>query len=246
MIRTALFLAGRVLYGNHNSKIIYYHDFYEGTQYTDMGTPLSLFKKHLLLIKKNRYSIVDKITRPEGEIAIMLDDGFHGIWDCKEFFYEQNIHPTIFIAKSLVGTVGYLSENEIKELAEHGWIFQSHTVSHTSLNDFSLEELDFELKESKKYLEYFLGKEIKEICAPQGKYSNWVCEYAYRAGYEMFYSSTPGDFFDRLTDFSFVVTRNLCQSLTPFQFNLAINGGYRIFQKVYFKRRYKKLNLELK
>lgn len=244
IIRTSLFALGRILYNcGNSSKIIYYHDFYNDVRYTDMGTSLDLFKSHLEILKKCGYTIVDKIANPKGEVSIMLDDGFRGIWDCRDFFYKENIHPTIFIAKCLVGQDGYLTEAEIKELDKHGWIFQSHTVSHTSLNDFTIEELDYQLKESKSYLEKLLGKEIKEICAPQGKYSNWVCEHAYRAGYDVFYSSTPGGYFERLTDFSFVVTRNLCQSLTPYQFKLAINGGYKIFQRVYFKRRYKTLNV---
>lgn len=243
LIRTSLLLIGNLLYHNKKSKIIYYHDFYEGKSYTDMATSLSLFKQHLVVAKKSGYKIVDKITKPEGELTVMLDDGFRGVWDCRAFFYDQGIHPTIFIAKSLVGQEGYLTKDEIRQLASKGWNFESHTVSHTSLNDFSIEHLDYELKESKRYLEEVLGNEVNAICAPQGKYSNWTCEHAYRAGYDVFYSSTPGNYYDRLTDFSFVVTRNLCQSLTPFQFKLAINGGYRLFQRVYFKRRYRTLKI---
>ena len=123
IIRTCLFVVGRFLYNNKNSKIIYYHDFYDGTCYTDMGTPLSLFKQQLKIAKQCGYKIVDTITQPKCELTIMLDDGFRGIWDCREFFYEQAIHPTIFIAKSLVGKDGYLNEDEIKELSSHGWIF---------------------------------------------------------------------------------------------------------------------------
>lgn len=246
IIRTGLFMIGRIIYGNKRSKIIYYHDFYKDARYTDMATPISLFKDHLDILTKCGFKIVDRINNSEGEIAVMLDDGFRGIWDCRDFFYKENIHPTIFIAKSLVGQEGYLTEDDIKELDNHGWIFQSHTVSHTSLNDFTINELDYQLHESKKYLEELLGKEITEICAPQGKYSNWVCEHAYRTGYDVFYSSTPGDYHERLTDFSFVITRNLCQSLTPLQFKLAINGGYKIFQKKYLKRRYRTLNVNKK
>ncbi len=246
LIRTTMFVIGRIIWHNKNSKIIYYHDFFDGKSYTNMATALSLFKRHLEVAKKSGFEIVDSITSPKGELAVMLDDGFRGIWDCRQFFYDNNIHPTIFIAKSLVGQDGYLSEEEIKELSSHGWIFQSHTVSHTSLNDFSITNLEYELKESKLYLESILGKTVNAICAPQGKYSNWTCEHAYRAGYDVFYSSTPGDYYERLTDFSFVITRNLCQSLTPFQFKMAINGGYKIFQKIYFKRRYRTLNISKK
>lgn len=244
LIRTAFFIIGSLFFHNKKSKIIYYHDFYNEKSYTDMATPLFLFKQHLEIAKKKGYTIVDSIKKPKGELTVMLDDGFRGIWECRDFFFSENIHPTIFIAKSLVGKEGYLTEDEIKELSQHGWNFQSHTVSHTGLNDFSIKDLDYELKESKSYLESLLKKDIIAICAPQGKYSNWVCEHAYRAGYDVFYSSTPGYYYERLTDFSFVITRNLCQSLTPFQFRLAIDGGYKIFQRVYFKRRYKTLKEE--
>lgn len=244
LIRTSLFIVGNLLFHNKKSKIIYYHDFYNKKSYTNMATPLSLFKQHLAIAQKCGYTIVDTITKQEKELSVMLDDGFRGIWDCREFFYNEGIHPTIFIAKSLVGQEGYLTEEEIKELESHGWNFQSHTVSHTSLNNFTMEQLDYELEESKRYLEKVLGKPVKAICAPQGKYSNWTCEKAYRAGYDVFYSSTPGNYFERLTDFSFVITRNLCQSLTPFQFKMAINGGYKLFQKTYFKRRYRTLKIK--
>ena len=160
LIRTALFITGRLFYGNRKSKIIYYHDIFNETRYTEMGTPLTLFKKHLEILTKCGYRIVPNITRKERELALMLDDGFRGIWDCRGYFYEHNIQPTIFIAKSLVGKEGYLNEDEIKELAAHGWMFQSHTVSHTSLNDFAIEQLDVELKESKLYLENLLGIQI--------------------------------------------------------------------------------------
>ena len=243
LIRTGLFVLGRLFYGNKKSKIIYYHDIYDGSKYTDMGTPLLLFKKHLEVLSKCGYKIVPNIKDKTGEIVIMLDDGFRGIWDCREFFYEKGLRPTIFIAKTLVGKEGYLSEDEIKELATHGWFFQSHTVSHNGMNGLSFNQLDYELKESKLYLENLLGKQIDEICAPLGEFSNWVCEHAYRSGYNVFYSSTPGNFYERLTDFSFVITRNLCQSLSPFQFKMAINGGYKILQRVYFKRRYKTLKI---
>lgn len=242
VIRTMLLVTGSLLYRNRKSKILYYHDFHDKIVYTEMGTSLSLFKKHLKTILAEDYQIVRNIDKDENQVAIMLDDGFRGVWDCREFFFENKIQPTIFIAKSLVGTEGYLTENEIRHLDKKGWNFQSHTVSHLNLKKFSPEQLKYELKESKRYLEEVLGHPVNALCAPQGHFSNRVCEEAYRAGYDLFYSSIPGDIIDRMTDFSFVRTRNLCQRLNPLQFKLVLLGGYKIFQGIYFKRRYVKQN----
>jgi peptidoglycan/xylan/chitin deacetylase (PgdA/CDA1 family) len=185
------------------------------------------------------YTIVPEITQKECEVAIMFDDGFRGLWDCRDFFSERGIKPTVFIAKSLVGKEGYLTESEIVELDRMGWRMQSHTVSHVSLNDFTEDELDYEFIESKRYLESILGHPVTEVCAPLGRISNLVCERGYKAGYTLFYSCMPGNYDEPVIGYKYVLKRNLCQFLSPLQFKLAISGGYKIFQKRYLIRNYK-------
>lgn len=238
-IRSIIFILGVICTKNKKkSKIVYYHDFYDKKRYTYMSTSLDLFRKHLQVASSLGYKIVPDIKNEDGELAIMLDDGFRGVWDCRDFFISNNIKPTIFIAKSLVGTEGYLSESEIKELDCLGWNIQSHTVAHTNLNDFNENDLEYQLKESKRYLENLLGHPIDSICAPQGKFSNIVAEKAYKCGYSKFYSSVSGFYHERITDYTFVFSRNLCQFLTPFQFWCVMQGGEKFFQKIDYHRMY--------
>lgn len=207
-----------------------------------MSTDISSFMNHINMIKKCGFDIVKQITERQNQIAIMFDDGFRGLWDNRKYFIENNIFPTVFIAKSLVGRDGYLNEDEIRELSKLGFDFQSHTVSHIKLTDCtSLEQLKSELLESKTYIDDLLQQHTSAICAPNGSYSNIICETAYRIGYDTFYSSTPGSYFEKVTDFSFVITRNLVQSLSQIQFYLVLFGGYKIFQNLYLNRRYKRL-----
>jgi len=241
LVRTMLFIIGSVFNSGRRSKVLYYHDFHKETRYTPMSTSLELLKKHVAIIEEMNYTIVPKIYKEKCEICIMLDDGFRGILDCREFLLEKKIVPTICIAKNLVGQTGYLSEQEIRDLSLLGWNFISHTVSHESLNSMNSEEMKTELKESKEYLEKIVGHEVDAICAPKGRFNNIACENAQKLGYKVFYASTPGDYDDVITEYSFVKTRNLCQSLSPIQFKLAINGGYKTFQKPYLKRRYVEL-----
>ncbi|WP_373127215.1 polysaccharide deacetylase family protein [Bacteroides sp. HPS0048] len=241
-IRTILFFIGYLFYRNRDSKIIYYHDISSDTFYTDMSTDLNIFRNHIKIIRKCGFEIVQQITAKKNQIAIMFDDGFRGIWDNRDYFVDNKIYPTVFIAKSLIGKEGYLNEDEIRELFKLGFDFQSHTVSHVKLTDcVSSEQLNSELLESKLYIDELLQQHTTAICAPNGYYSNIVCEDAYRVGYDKFYSSIPGSYYERITDFSFVVTRNLVQSLSLLQFRLVILGGYKPFQKTYLKRRYKLL-----
>lgn len=241
LVRTTLFFISYLFCRSRNSKIIYYHDVSSDKSYTTMSTDLESFKNHIDIVRKNGFDIVRQITEKQNQIAVMFDDGFRGIWDNRTYFVENRIYPTVFITKSLVGKDGYLNENEIRELAKLGFDFQSHTVSHIKLTDCtSLQQLKYELLESKLYIDELLQQQTNAICAPNGCYSNIICEAAYRIGYDKFYSSTPGSYFERITDFSFVVTRNLAQSLSKIQFYLVLFGGYGIFQNFYFNRRYKR------
>ena len=63
-----------VIKRNRGSKILYYHDVYECENYRaldadiQMGTHISLFKKHVETIRKEGFEIVPRITEPEGQV----------------------------------------------------------------------------------------------------------------------------------------------------------------------------------
>ena len=71
-----------IVHHNKKSKILYYHDIYTAHNYKaldadiNMGTPLSLFEKHINVIKREGFEIVNRITEKNGQVAIMFDDGF--------------------------------------------------------------------------------------------------------------------------------------------------------------------------
>jgi peptidoglycan/xylan/chitin deacetylase (PgdA/CDA1 family) len=237
--RTLLLFGGYCMYNNRKSKIIYYHDLYSDIKYTSMATSTRVFLEHISLAKKAGYSIVKNITDSEGQIAIMFDDGFRGLWDNRDIFTKNNIYPTVFIAQSLVGKEGYLSEDEILQLSHEGWIFESHSVSHKSLWDCSNEEIIIEIVNSKSYVEKLLDKEVDGFCAPKGRFSQYAIKIAKEAGYKYFYSSTPGDYNQIILDDNFVKTRILAQSLNKQQFWLSIRGGAKIFTFNHLNKRYR-------
>lgn len=239
LIRSIILCIGFVCFKNHKSKAIFYHDLWSEKKYTSMATPVSLFLKHLQIIERKGYCVVDHISSLEGEIVIMFDDGIHGLWDNKELFFERDIRPTVFIAKDLIGRGGYLSESEILYLSDKGWTFQSHSVTHRSLWDCSDSEISIELSESKRYIEELLGKEITEFCAPKGRMTFYAISEAKKSGYQKFYSSTPGDYNDIIVNDSFVVPRLLVQSLSPFQFSLSLSGAAKIFTRRHLRMRIK-------
>ncbi|MEG1574632.1 MAG: polysaccharide deacetylase family protein, partial [Bacteroidales bacterium] len=174
---------------NHKSKILFYHDVFSNERYTDMGTPQELFGKHIDMIRKCGFEITPEISKNEDQIQICFDDGFRGIWDTRKYFIDNDIKPTIFLAVELIGEKGYLKKDEILELQDNGFIFQSHAWSHKNLTGFNGKELEHEIKGSMDFLSDILGKPVKEICFPIGYFSKNVYNECRRWGYETMYSS---------------------------------------------------------
>lgn len=226
-------------YKNRQSKILFYHDVHlKNRSYTSMSTPIELLEAHLLQIRKSGFEVVNKITSSEHQIQICFDDGFRGIYDNRSFFVKESIFPTIFLAISLIGQEGYLTNEEILELQELGFNFESHAYSHKNLVNFSNSGLQYELKESKRFLESLLKKEITEICFPIGYFSKRVYNYALNSGYKILHSSIPGNYFQ--TDWKGVVNRNLVQFYSPREVKYVIFGALLPFRNHYKKRQYLK------
>lgn len=240
IIKHGLMWVSSVLYKNHGSKILYYHDVYKTKNYKAldadiyMGTPLELFKQHIDIVKKEGYQIVPKITEPKGQIAIMFDDGFRGIWECRQFFYDNGIKPTVFLPSAFIGRtdLGMLSEEEILELQNHGFIFESHAWSHVQLTDFSDSELEHELKDSRKHLSKFLSKDVTGLCMPLGFFTPHIIDKIKDAGYKDIYSCIPGNYSDMPMG---MITRNLCQYSSPSEVRLILRGGNSLLKNRYLK-----------
>ncbi len=242
IIKNVLLFIGALIYSNKKSKVLYYHDvcstsFYESPD-TDViqGTSINLFKKHIDIIKRRGYSIVQEISSEHYEVAIMFDDGYRGIWDNRDFFYENKIFPTIFLAVELIGKPSFLKVEEILELQNHGFKFECHSWSHKSLAELSREELKKELGDSKDYLTSLLKKDVNEICLPLGHYSDLLLKETLNYGYKKVYSCVPGNVKERIA--GVMETRNLCQFASPFEFNMILVGGNRILKSRYLKQHF--------
>ena len=79
LIKRLLMILSSIIKRNRKSKILYYHDVYGENKYTDMGTTLDMFTKHIKTIRDLGFNIKPKIENPENEVMICFDDGFKGI-----------------------------------------------------------------------------------------------------------------------------------------------------------------------
>ena len=220
---------------NNNSKIIYYHDV--SKKYTDMGTDLDDIKNHFEIVRNCRYDIVREISKPQNQVMVCFDDGWAGLYDSKDFFFERGVFPTIFIAVDLIGKPGYLTLKQILELQERGFVFEGHSWSHHDLTQYDDETLVHEIRDSKEELSRLLGKTVEAICFPQGRFSDKVYHCCVDAGYSKMYSSITGGYYDLLESRN-LICRNLVQSASKTEFRLILNSTSHYFVKRNIKLHY--------
>lgn len=218
---------------DNESKIIFYHDVHHSHEYTPMSTHIELIKSHFEVAKQLGYKLVNSISAKQNQLMVCFDDGFKGIWDNREFFVENSVFPTIFIAVDLIGQDGYLSLDEIKQLSKLGFRFQAHGWSHSDLTQFSKDELHKELYLARIELEHMTGLKIDEVCFPQGYFSDLVVSEARKSGYANMYSSDPKPYYSR--DVSDIIPRYLVQHASPSQFKAIVHGGMNVLYKHYYK-----------
>ncbi len=105
------------------------------------------------------------------KITISFDDALLDVYTIayKELV-KRSIPFTIFVAKDLLNQKGYVSVNQLIEMAENPLVtIGSHCVTHTPMRGKMIDEQTKELIESKLYLENLIQKEIIDIAYPYGQ-----------------------------------------------------------------------------
>jgi peptidoglycan/xylan/chitin deacetylase (PgdA/CDA1 family) len=92
---------------------------------------------------------------------------------------------------------------QVKEMHSAGIEFGSHTVSHPYLANLTVEELNFELMNSKIAIESQLGTQVYSIAYPFGNYSARVMECSMKNGYHFGISYEHNTWkYGRMNDFA--------------------------------------------
>ena len=237
-IKDGILSFGSLLFKNDKSKVIYYHDIHDRKKYTDMSTPIELFKKHINILYECGYKPVSEIKNSKKEVEITFDDGFRGIYENFSFFVDNKIPVQIFLISGSIGEKEYLEKTQIEQMLETGLLtVGSHTVSHNNLDNMDEITAVKELKESKKALEDMFGREIKTLCFPRGKFSDRTIRLAFELGYEKLYSCLPGNYHDPFK--KGLVNRSLVQHADEAEFKKILQGADKIFFNRYLKQQYR-------
>ena len=139
------------------------------------------FEAHLIHLKEEGYDAVfadeiKDITGYDRKVIITFDDGYTDNYTVAyPILKKYNMKATIFVIADRIGTDGYMTEKQLKELADSGIIsIQSHSDTHINLIDLPENSLIKELKRSKEKISEITGKEVNVISYPGGRYNEYV------------------------------------------------------------------------
>jgi peptidoglycan/xylan/chitin deacetylase (PgdA/CDA1 family) len=169
------------------SPYLAYHEITEAKPEYLYGTSTSQFREHLRCVQRHinlGHARTNYITFDDGHVSQYI----RAISALEEF----SMKATFFVTAGWTGKrPGYMTWEQLAELARCGHEVQSHGWSHTLLTHCSAKELEVELARSKRELEEHLGARVNAIALPGGRWNKRVLEACRESGYERVFTSDP-------------------------------------------------------
>lgn len=128
------------------------------------------------------------IGLPEKNITITMDDGWLGDYtEAFQVLKKYNIPANVFIVENLVGTDGYFSWDQAREMYNTGLVkIYAHGRKHVDATGYSREKLIEDYNYTHEKIEKEIGAKVQKIMAyPAGKSSENTIKWLKEAGFEV-------------------------------------------------------------
>lgn len=155
-----------------------YHDVVPGVPGNGGGpdrfsVSVDAFDEMLLTIEETGHagcSLESALARHDKpRVAITFDDGTAGQFEhAVPALRARDMTATFFVTTDWVGTPGFMTWSQLRQLTDWGMSVQSHTKSHPHLSELDRKQLTEELSVSKATLDRELGQETTQIALPGG------------------------------------------------------------------------------
>jgi len=156
--------------------------------------PVQRFESQMRWIQKNGWkgmAVGDVSKEPSREVVITFDDGCRSDLDAARLLRELGYQATFYITFGFLGSPGFLSITQLRELSDLGVEIGSHSVTHAYLPDLDESQLRYEVAESKEMLEQLVGRPVEHFSCPGGRFDRRVAEAVRMAGYKTLATSRP-------------------------------------------------------
>lgn len=152
------------------------------------------FEQHLSAISASVKEKPVLISDPNLQASFLftMDDGGASSMYVADRLEYRGWRGHFLVVTDYIGTRGFLTAEELRELAERGHCIGSHTCSHPiPMWDCTAEQMFAEWHDSRQKLESIIGSEVTCGSVPGGTYVPAIAAAAARAGYRNLFSSEP-------------------------------------------------------
>jgi peptidoglycan/xylan/chitin deacetylase (PgdA/CDA1 family) len=161
---------------------------------------LPRFRTHLDLMQElglRACSVRDLLEAPShwgaaAPIALTFDDGHASNFAAFAEIARHGGSADLFVNPSTIGTPGFLSWAQLRELAAHGASIQSHGQHHVFLDELPEQQVRSELVQSRERIAAELGRAAELFAPPNGRMPPDFLALATDAGYRAVCSSRVG------------------------------------------------------
>lgn len=131
-----------------------------------------------------------KLNLDKKYVILTFDDGLIGNFvNVLPLLKKYGFFGNFFVTTGSIGTVRFMSWDQLRILVKEGMYVQSHAESHRSLEILDKNEIQLELAQSKIALEKELGVQVNGISFPHGSYNKDVVSIATGEGYNILCTS---------------------------------------------------------
>ena len=184
--------------------ILMYHRFGE-TEYPSTNIRIDQFEAHLEELRKQRYTvmavseIVAKVGRgetlPDRTVGITIDDAYASVYEkAWPRLRDAQIPFTLFVATDPVDRAapGYMTWDQLRELAKAGVTIGGHTESHPHLPSIPLEAVKRELDGANARFVVELGARPTLFAYPFGEFDLAIRELVIDRGFTAAFGQNSG------------------------------------------------------
>ena len=176
---------------------------------------------------------------PQKGISVTFDDGWKDNYtNAFPILKKYGAKATVFLVPAFIGKTTdavtadgegpreHLSEKDILEMSKAGIEFASHSFSHKLFDRTPDEEIEFEVTESKKFIENLTQKECSTFAYPAGFFTDFAREAIEKAGYTAAFSTIYGSD-DKPDVYALNRVEILRRDSFPFRFGRKIGSIYK-------------------
>ena len=164
-------------------------------------------------------------------VVIQFDDGYEDNYtNAFPVLKRYRFPATVFLVSDRIGTPGFLTWDQVREMDAHNFTAGAHTRHHVYLPEVSLEAARDEIAGSKKIIEGHLGHPIDYFAYPSGGFTEAIEGLVEEAGFKAAVTTNRGQ--DRLNRDLFALKRiRVKDSDNALILWAKLSGYYNLFRK---------------